>query len=265
MEAALTQRVDALNNDLNTAVNDVDAALEADEARQLTVGVRVDALVAEYRSILGAAASPAEKGQLEKRFDRRVMDLRRAAARLAQRPTGRTAERAHDAGGQPFLMQRAPGRQFSHARAVPTQQFSVGGEVEAWCGKCKEMREHRIVAMVSGEPKQIICATCSSKHSYRAGPPTKGRGAVKAVEAEAGTALTPRPGDREADQRREEKRKLQEELAAVENPRPFDPAARYKSGEIIVHPELGRGKIESVLRGSMLVRFAEGLRPVNLR
>ena len=38
----------------------------------------------------------------------------------------------------------------------------------------------------------------------------------------------------------------------------FDPKQRYRVGDIISHPEYGRGKIESVLRSSLLVRFAIG-------
>ena len=40
--------------------------------------------------------------------------------------------------------------------------------------------------------------------------------------------------------------------------RAFDPKARYRAGEIISHPEFGRGKIETVLRSSLLVRFSIG-------
>jgi hypothetical protein len=40
--------------------------------------------------------------------------------------------------------------------------------------------------------------------------------------------------------------------------RVFDPKERYKAGEIIVHAEYGRGKIENVLRSSLLVRFPIG-------
>ena len=39
----------------------------------------------------------------------------------------------------------------------------------------------------------------------------------------------------------------------VENPEDV-----VKVGEIIVHPEYGRGKVETVLRSSMLVRFPNG-------
>jgi len=80
-------------------------------------------------------------------------------------------------------------------------------------------------------------------------------------------AITPtarRNEDRELQRRQEAKRQLQKELADAPEPRTFDPKARYKAGEIIVHPEHGRGKIENVLRGSLLVRFLEGLRPLDL-
>ena len=40
--------------------------------------------------------------------------------------------------------------------------------------------------------------------------------------------------------------------------RTFNPRERYKVGEVIWHPEFGRGKVETVLRSSMLVRFASG-------
>ena len=51
---------------------------------------------------------------------------------------------------------------------------------------------------------------------------------------------------------------LGEEVAAAETVRLFDPKERYKAGEIIAHPEFGRGKIENVLRSSLLVRFPVG-------
>ena len=46
--------------------------------------------------------------------------------------------------------------------------------------------------------------------------------------------------------------------------RQFSPKERYKAGEIIEHPEHGRGKIENTLPRSLLVRFAGGLKPLKL-
>ncbi len=67
-----------------------------------------------------------------------------------------------------------------------------------------------------------------------------------------------RGGDPEARRKAAELRALGEEVAAAETVRAFDPRERYKAGEIISHPEFGRGKIENVLRSSLLVRFPNG-------
>jgi hypothetical protein len=125
------------------------------------------------------------------------------------------------------------------------------------------MRTHNVVAMVGGEPKQVVCQTCNSRHNFRSEPPA--RAVTGEVPVVTGTATRRAPvEDREAQKRQDLKRQLQKELAEAVDPRPFDPKARYKAGEIIVHPEHGRGKIENVLKGSMLVRFMEGLRPLDL-
>ena len=70
---------------------------------------------------------------------------------------------------------------------------------------------------------------------------------------------------RERSRREELRRDLQRELNASIEVRPFDPKGEFKRGEIISHPQFGRGKVENVLKGSILVRFLEGLRPLDLR
>ena len=64
--------------------------------------------------------------------------------------------------------------------------------------------------------------------------------------------------DPEAQRKAAELRALGEEVSAADNVRVFDPKERYKAGEIIVHAEYGRGKIQNVLRSSLLVRFSVG-------
>jgi len=80
--------------------------------------------------------------------------------------------------------------------------------------------------------------------------------------ATEGSAPTSSPQEtevaRRAEQKAEELRALGRELADVANVRTFNPRERYKVGEVIWHPEFGRGKVETVLRSSMLVRFASG-------
>jgi hypothetical protein len=260
MDTDLAERIEKLRNEIIAAAADVSAALEiGEEHTQLGVGAAVDEVVKRYQAL----ASGVDKDRVEIALGRHVTDLRRAAAQLAQRASGSRTELAVDTGMVPFLLQRKPGKSIVPERAAPTGKLSVGSEVDAWCGKCKEIRTHNVVAMVGGEPKQVVCQTCSSRHNFRTDPPARARTASGSVPVAVGTAAA-RAVDKEQASRQEQKRVLQKELADAPEPRTFDPKARYKSGEIIVHPEYGRGKVENVLRTSLLVRFLEGLRPLDL-
>jgi hypothetical protein len=255
-----SERIAQLRNDIIAAAADVSSALEsADEATQLAMGEAVADLVRRYQEL---AVGP-DKDRVEIALGRQLTDLRRAAAMLAQRASGTKTELAVDTGMLPFLLQRKPGKSIVPERAAPTSKLSVGSEVDAWCGKCKEIRTHNVVAMVGGEPKQVVCQTCSSRHNFRPDPPARARTSTGSVPTAVGTAAA-RAVDKEQQSRQEQKRLLQKELMDAVEPRTFDPKARYKSGEIIVHPEYGRGKVENVLRTSLLVRFLEGLRPLDL-
>jgi hypothetical protein len=262
-------RLNQLNDDIRAAVDLVDAALESDEeARQIAAGRLVEGLAQRYREIV-AELGEKERDEAERGIGRRLTDLRRAAAALSRRDSGRAIPLARDAGMLPFIEQRQPPKSIVPPRAAPTGgKLSVGSELESWCGKCKEMTTHNIVAMVGDHAKQVICQVCSSRHEFRTEPPARHRQAAKSASGEAGAAATggARRGneDRELAKRQEAKRQLQKELSEAVNPRPFDPKGRYKAGEIITHPEHGRGKIENVLRGSLLVRFLEGLRGLDL-
>jgi hypothetical protein len=274
MDESQSNRLENLNQEVLTAVNEVDSALESgDEPRQVAAGQMIESLAARYREFVSELAGP-DKDTAERGVGRRLTDLRRQAAALSRRDSGREVTSAIDAGFVPFIERRTPPKSIVPQRQAPSSKPHVGGEIDSWCGKCKEMTTHHVVAMIGEQPKQVICQVCNSRHDFRTEPPARHRTAVRAAaaaaasEAAAGSqSMTPtarRNEDRELARRQEAKRALQKELAETAEPRPFDPKGRYKAGEIIVHPEHGRGKIENVLRGSLLVRFLEGLRPLDL-
>ena len=267
MDESQTNRLNQLNDDIASAINEVDAALESgEEPRQIAAGKLIEGLAARWRE-LSQALSGADLDAAERGVGRRMTDLRRSGAALSRRDAGVRVQRSEDAGFVPFIERRAPPKSIVPQRAAPSSKLSVGGEVDSWCGKCKEMTTHNIVAMVGDQPKQVICQVCNSRHDFRTEPPARHRKASGSVPTTGGGtegATARRNEDRELAKRQEAKRQLQKELADAAEPRTFDPKARYKAGEIIVHPEHGRGKIENVLRGSLLVRFLEGLRPLDL-
>jgi hypothetical protein len=270
MDEATRSRHDQLNDEVLSAINEVDAALESGEdARQLAAGRHVEELSGRYRELVASVTDAKDTDQIERNLGRRLTDLRRSAQQLTKRMSGAKVEAARDAGSIPFLEQRQPPKSIVPQRAAPTGKLSVGSEIESWCGKCKEMREHHIVAMVGDEPKQVICVVCNSRHGYRNEPPARAkRGEDGPIAGSGMSSGGARRGssaeEREMQKRQDAKRALQKELLDAVDPKPFDPKSRYKAGEIIVHPEHGRGKIENVLKSSLLVRFLEGLRPLNL-
>ncbi len=254
---ALRTQIDTITDKCRAAFHEIDAAIESGEKqRQLDAGQAIEDLAKEYRELAAAHAGD-ERKAVERALDRRIVDLRRSASSLVQRVGGAKAVRAHDFGSVPFLEQRSPSSGPAPAEwpTLAPKRVGVGTEIESWCGKCKDMRTHSIVAMVGDLPKQVICTACRSTHNHRAEPPARSR---PPVETEAA------PVARERSRREEIRRDLQRELNASIAVRNFDPKATYKRGEIISHPTHGRGKIENVLKGSLLVRFLEGLRPVDL-
>ena len=78
--------------------------------------------------------------------------------------------------------------------------------------------------------------------------------------AESTNPETPQESEavRKAEKKAEELRSLGRELAEATQVRVFDAHDRYKVGEILSHPIFGRGKVETVLRSSLLVRFPNG-------
>lgn len=266
-EDELKERETKLRDDVYGTIDEVGEALESgEEQRQLEVGKLIAPLVSRYSELL-AMVSELERERIERGLGRMITDLRRSAGKLSQRASGNKAERAADAGGQPFLLTRAPSP-FLTKSSAPTGRrtrasdnaLTVGGEIEAWCGKCKESRTHRIVVIHEHRPYRVQCMHCKSQHGYRNEPTARG-----GSETPNAPKRVVRTIDPEATKRRLEREKLSAELSSVsaEEVRPFDPAGIYKSGQVLEHPKYGRGKIESITRGSLLVRFIDGLRPLS--
>jgi hypothetical protein len=139
----------------------------------------------------------------------------------------------------------------------PSSAPRVGGEIDAWCGPCDGMTTHKIVAMVGSEPKQVVCDACGARHGYRTSPARK---SAETTPAPTARQATPQEQEavRKAEAKAEELRALSREVASAKEVKNFDPKERYRPGDIISHLEYGRGKVETVLRSSLLVRFPNG-------
>jgi hypothetical protein len=251
--------IDQLKAEIADVALQVHLAEERKDERDVVAAAHagVERVSARYRALL-ASLAPKDQMSAERLLGRRVVDLKRLASLLPKVPavaTESTPDRV--AGGGAPHERRITGVTWSTpGRAAPSSALRVGGDVESWCGRCAELTTHSIVAMVGDEPKQVLCQVCGSRHAHRTVAARKA--AAPTTGATGATEERARGGDPEARKRAAELRALAEEVAAAETVRPFDPRERYKAGEIISHPEFGRGKIENVLRSSLLVRFPNG-------
>jgi hypothetical protein len=265
VDDSLRARYEALSKKIIDAAANVTARLE-DEVHDMAELGRVHQTVAdiatEYKELM-AQTPEGEKMAFERSHGRRVLDLKRLDGQLPHQIGGQAAKKAIDATthGSPFLFRRDPPKHIevdiTYTRGEP--KYHIGGDVDAWCGTCGESTAHAILAIVGGQPKQVMCRICDARHNYRTEPARK-RGAA-AAPAKKGKLTQEQV---ESNRREQERFALTNELANAENPRPFVPRERYKAGEIIVHPEYGRGKIDAVVRGAIVVKFRDGVRSLSL-
>jgi hypothetical protein len=253
--------IEQLTDEIREASLQVHQAQERMEERDVVAAAleTVEQLAQRYRALMQSLEG-GEQLRAERLLGRRVVDIKRLASLLPKIPAA-TAESTPDrvAGGGAPGQRRITGVSWQHDRVAPSAGLRVGADIESWCGKCGQSTTHNIVAMVGADPKQVLCQVCGSRHTHRTTPARARSSTAGAASGGDDGELRPRVAvDPEAQRRAANLRALGEELAAAPQVRRFDPKERYKAGEVIAHAEYGRGKVENVLRSSLLVRFSIG-------
>jgi len=126
---------------------------------------------------------------------------------------------------------------------------SVGGEVDAFCTKCKMTLAHTILAMVGERIARVRCNTCMGEHAFKASAP--GTAKPRATKRKTATGVRAKPTSANFD----------EQLATknMANARTYAFTEKFALDQIIDHPTFGRGfvaqvrpdKIDVVFRGSV--------------
>jgi len=139
-------------------------------------------------------------------------------------------------------------------------KLKTGGEVDAYCTKCKLDLNHRIVAMVEGQPKRVECSTCNTQHNYYR---PKGAATAKVKKeakprSERASSLSSRA---KAAQSQEQ---MWEKLVSGQPPRAFQPyriTTVFEVGHLVHHTKYGDGVVLRVLdRTKIEVLLKEGTR-----
>lgn len=270
MDESIRSQLQALGDECDGLGDDVEAALDehASFAKMLDTRRRVDDLSRRFREAVAKLTDEKDRFHAERTYGRRVGDLQKMASRLPAAPDGKPAEKIVD---DSFFGTRAPkssrppvtpGLQPGETRRRgDAREVRVTDEIDAWCGRCAMVRAQTVAAVVDGQPAQVVCTVCGSRARYREGPARQKKDASAAAPR---SSAAPPPGQRATDAKQKEKNELLQTLQAAENVRAYSPKERYRVGEIIEHPEHGRGRIENTLPRSLLVRFPGGLKPLKL-
>lgn len=128
----------------------------------------------------------------------------------------------------------------------PLDDIRVGGEIDAVCTRCRIITNHRIVAMVDGLVKRVICLTCDSQHNYRQPPGQKGPAAAKVVRVgrEMKKTSAPSGGARVFAQWVRNRETLSE---SGETPLAYSINQVYEPGQAIEHAKFGLGFVQKII------------------
>jgi len=122
----------------------------------------------------------------------------------------------------------------------------VGGDIDAYCTRCKMNLGHTVLAMVGSKPVRVRCNTCQGEHNYR-----------------GSAGAEPRKGSwepREVRERREAKPTVTswEALLAgkdLSRARKYSVKEKYGTEEVIQHPSFGLGLVQEVRGDKIQVAF----------
>jgi hypothetical protein len=116
----------------------------------------------------------------------------------------------------------------------------LGGDIEAYCGKCKDSREHVIAALNSeGGVERVQCRTCQSNHLFR---------------QKAAKSTTTRTATRTASSRTT-KKEATPDLEGGGPLRSYSMQDKYGVGDRVEHPKFGIGVVVEVRFGKIDVKF----------
>lgn len=129
--------------------------------------------------------------------------------------------------------------------------YKVGGEVDAFCTRCKlpTPLAHTILAMVGTKIARVRCNTCGGDHAYRSAPGTTDKPtASRSTTSRAST---------KADKPEKVVISFEDQLAGkdIANAPKYSPKDTYQVDQVIQHPTFGLGLVTAVRGDKVDIAF----------
>jgi hypothetical protein len=118
--------------------------------------------------------------------------------------------------------------------------LKVGGEVDAFCTKCKMTLAHTILAMLGTKVARVRCNTCGGDHAYRSAPGTTKRSSPSASRSPKKVVIS-----------------FEQQLAAkdVSKAKSYSPKVTFVMDEVVNHPTFGLGIVTGVRGDKVDIAF----------
>jgi len=141
-----------------------------------------------------------------------------------------------------------------------TRKLSAGDIIESRCTKCREILNHRIVAMVGDKIVRVECNTCGGTHNYYPPPaPKTVRSTTSSTSSRPSTA--PRSVKKDPAQAdRDEWLSVRQNLN-VDRAIPYSMTVKCKVHDVVDHPVFGLGLVKLLIApNKMQVLFEDGIK-----
>ena len=140
------------------------------------------------------------------------------------------------------------------------RKLSAGDIIEARCTRCRDILNHRIVAMVAEKVVRVECNTCGGVHNYYPPPALKlpKTPGGSTVKKEASSPRIPKkdPAQSERDEWAALRHNMRLDRAII-----YTMNTRFKVNDVIDHPTFGYGVVKQVIvPNKMQVLFEDGIK-----
>lgn len=138
--------------------------------------------------------------------------------------------------------------------------IKAGSEIDAWCTSCRLTLNHRVVAMVAGTPKRVLCLTCNKQHNFRR-PKAEGASAASSAKSSATKSAKKSSvtGAKSASPAREWQSTVGDRDSA--DFVPYSIHTTFEPGQLVSHPKFGSGYVKETLASQKLcILFKDGPR-----
>lgn len=146
-----------------------------------------------------------------------------------------------------------------------SRKLSAGDIIDARCTRCKEILNHRIVAMVEDKVVRVECNTCGGTHNYYPPPTAKEARAAKvaktAKEPAAARALSARASKKDPTEAERQEWASLRPTMQIDRAKDYDMNGAFRVNNLIIHTTFGLGIVKQLIASrKMQVLFEDGIK-----